>query len=66
MRDNPPTLRTVWGKNDVYFIPPGEERFKKDLPDAEIHLVDSGHFALETHAKEISELIKDFLKRKLK
>ena len=66
VRDNQPPLLAVWGKNDVSFIPPGAESFKKDLPDAEIHLVDSGHFALETHAKEISELIKDFLKRKLK
>ncbi|KRE06064.1 alpha/beta fold hydrolase [Priestia aryabhattai] len=58
-----PPLLAVWGKNDVSFIPEGAEAFKKDLPDAEIHLVDSGHFALETHANEIGELMVDFLKR---
>lgn len=58
-----PPLLAVWGKNDVSFIPEGAEAFKKDLPDAEIHLLDSGHFALETHAKEIGELMVDFLRR---
>ncbi|MDE8676504.1 alpha/beta fold hydrolase [Priestia aryabhattai] len=58
-----PPLLAVWGKNDVSFIPEGAEAFKKDLPDAEIHLVNSGHFALETHANEIGELMVDFLKR---
>ncbi|PFW75819.1 hydrolase [Priestia aryabhattai] len=58
-----PPLLAVWGKNDVSFIPEGAEAFKKDLPDAEIHLVDSGHLALETHANEIGELMVDFLKR---
>lgn len=63
LRKHQPPLLAVWGKNDVSFIPEGAEAFKKDLPDAEIHLVDSGHFALETHAKEIGELMVDFLKR---
>ncbi|WP_176585804.1 alpha/beta fold hydrolase [Priestia megaterium] len=63
LRKHQPPLLAVWGKNDVSFIPEGAEAFKKDLPDAEIHLVDSGHFALETHAKEIGELMVNFLKR---
>lgn len=63
LRKHQPPLLAVWGKNDVSFIPEGAEAFKKDLPDAEIHLLDSGHFALETHAKEIGELMVDFLKR---
>ncbi|MED4217817.1 alpha/beta hydrolase [Priestia megaterium] len=63
LRNHQPPLLAVWGKNDVSFIPEGAEAFKKDSPDAEIHLVDSGHFALETHAKEIGELMVDFLKR---
>ncbi|MDD1515661.1 alpha/beta fold hydrolase [Priestia megaterium] len=63
LRKYQPPLLAVWGKNDVSFIPEGAEAFKKDLPDAEIHLVDSGHFALETHANEIGELMVDFLKR---
>lgn len=61
-----PHLLAIWGKNDEIFISPGAEAFKKDLPNAEIGYVDSGHFALETHGKEISERIIDFLGRKLK
>jgi len=56
----------VWGKNDPFFIPPGAEAYRRDVPDAEVHLLDTGHFALETHAKEIGAAIIDFLGRKLK
>ncbi len=58
-----PPLPAVWGKNDVFFIPPGAEAYKRDLPKAEVHLLDAGHFALETHAGEIADRIRDFLKR---
>jgi len=61
----PPTL-AVWGKNDPFFLPPGAEAFKRDNPDAEIRLYDTGHFALETHDQEIATSIRDFLNRKLK
>lgn len=64
-RKNQPPLLAVWGKNDVSFIPAGAESFKKDLPKAEIHLLDTGHFALETHAQEIGELMINFLKRNI-
>ncbi|MFF2479709.1 alpha/beta fold hydrolase [Paenibacillus sp. NPDC058071] len=57
-----PPLLAVWGENDVSFIPEGAKAFKKDLPAAEIHLLDTGHFALETHALEIGELMLSFLK----
>lgn len=66
LRENLPPLLAVWGKNDPSFIPAGAEAFKHDQPEAEVHLVNSGHFAVETHAREISDYIKDFLKRKLK
>jgi len=56
----------VWGKNDPFFLPPGAEAFKRDNPDAEIHLLDAGHFALESQAPEIAAIIRDFLGRKLK
>jgi pimeloyl-ACP methyl ester carboxylesterase len=55
----------VWGKNDAFFIPPGAEAYRRDNPDAEIHLLDAGHFALETHHREIARLISDFLERRL-
>jgi pimeloyl-ACP methyl ester carboxylesterase len=58
----PPTLIT-WGKNDEIFGAAGAEAYLRDLPAAEIHLLDAGHFALETHGDEISELIRSFLRR---
>ena len=63
IRKYQPPLLAVWGKNDVSFIPAGAQAFKKDLPNAVIHLLDSGHFALETHAKEIGIFMIDFLKK---
>lgn len=65
-RDHQPPLLAVWGKHDPFFIPPGAEAYKRDLPDAEVHFLDTGHFALETHANEIAGYIRDFLGRKLK
>jgi pimeloyl-ACP methyl ester carboxylesterase len=61
LREYQPALLAVWGKNDVSFIPEGAKAFKKDLTKAEIHLLDTGHFALETHAHEIGELMLNFL-----
>jgi pimeloyl-ACP methyl ester carboxylesterase len=51
----------VWGKNDPFFLPAGAEAFKRDLPDADVRFVDTGHFALETHAGEIATAIGQFL-----
>lgn len=60
----PPTL-IVWGKNDEIFPPAGAWPYKRDLPDAEIHMFDAGHFVLETNGPEIAALIRDFMGRKL-
>ena len=60
----PPTL-ALWGKNDPFFLPPGAEAFKRDNPAGEVEFYDTGHFALETHAQEIANAIRDFLARKL-
>ncbi|MFD7975818.1 alpha/beta fold hydrolase [Streptomyces sp. NPDC059071] len=57
-------LLAVWGEGDEVFVPAGAEAFRRDLPDAEIHLLPTGHFALETHAPLIAELVGDFLKRR--
>jgi pimeloyl-ACP methyl ester carboxylesterase len=62
-RKHQPPLLAVWGKNDPFFIPPGAEAFKRDLPIAEIRFFDTGHFALETHAHEIGAAIRKFLTR---
>ena len=51
----------MWGKNDPFFLPPGAEAFKRDIPDAVVRFFDTGHFALETHAAEIAAAIRDFL-----
>lgn len=58
-------LLAAWGEGDEVFVPAGAEAFRRDLPDAEIHLLPTGHFALETHAPRIAELIEDFLKRRV-
>jgi pimeloyl-ACP methyl ester carboxylesterase len=64
-RANTPPLLAVWGKNDPFFLPPGAEAFKRDNPNAEVHFYDTGHFALETHHREIADAIREFLNRKL-
>jgi pimeloyl-ACP methyl ester carboxylesterase len=65
-RNHQPPLLVVWGKHDPFFIPPGAEAYKRDLSEAEVHFLDTGHFALETHANEIAGYMRDFLGRKLK
>ena len=61
----PPTL-VVWGRNDPSFIAAGAEAFRRDLPGAEIHLLDAGHFALDEKNDEIAGLILDFLPKHAK
>jgi pimeloyl-ACP methyl ester carboxylesterase len=65
IRSHRPPLLAVWGKNDPFFLPAGAEAFKRDNSDAEIHLLDAGHFALESQGPEIASIIRDFLNRKL-
>ena len=62
-RKQKPPLLAVWGRNDPFFLPAGAEAFKRDLPNAEVHFFDTGHFALETHCDQIAPLIRDFLSR---
>src|SRR6185295_11218224 len=61
-KHRPPTL-LVWGKNDKIFPADGAHPYKRDLPDVEFHLIDTGHFALEDKADEMVPLIRDFLDR---
>jgi pimeloyl-ACP methyl ester carboxylesterase len=60
-RTHKPRLLAAWGKNDPFFLPAGAEAFKRDIPDAVVRFFDTGHFALETHAVEIAEAIREFL-----
>ena len=64
-RDHRPPTLIVWGKNDKIFPADGAHPYKRDLPDVEFHLIDTGHFALEDKADEIVPLIRDFLKRRV-
>jgi pimeloyl-ACP methyl ester carboxylesterase len=65
-RAHRPPLLAAWGKNDPFFLPPGAEAFKRDIPDATVRFFDTGHFALETHAGEIAATIREFLARSIK
>ncbi len=60
-RKSKPPLLAVWGKNDPFFLPAGAEAFRKDLPNAKVQFLDTGHFALETHVVEIAAAMQEFL-----
>ena len=62
-RKHRPPLLAIWGRNDPFFLPAGAEAYKRDLRDAEVRLLDAGHFAFETHASQIAEAISAFLGR---
>jgi len=56
-----PKLLVIWGKHDLSFDPGEPERYRKDVPQAEIHILDAGHFALDTKADEIGSLVRQFM-----
>jgi len=56
-----PPLLAIWGKNDPFFLPAGAEAYRRDIPDARVEFLDTGHFAIETHAAEIAAAMKEFL-----
>jgi pimeloyl-ACP methyl ester carboxylesterase len=60
-RAHQPPLLAIWGRNDPHFLPAGALAYRRDLPDAEVTLLDAGHFALETHAAEIGAAMRRFL-----
>jgi pimeloyl-ACP methyl ester carboxylesterase len=60
-RTHKPPFLAAWGKNDPFFLPAGAEAFRRDMPDTVVRFFDTGHFALETHAREIAAAIRDFL-----
>ncbi len=61
LREKKPAVLVVWGKNDPIFTVPGAEAFLRDVPEAELHLLDTGHFALEEDGAEIAQLMRAFL-----
>ena len=60
-RTHRPPMLAVWGKNDPFFLPAGAEAFRHDIPDAEVHFVDAGHFPLETHLDDVARIVRAFL-----
>jgi pimeloyl-ACP methyl ester carboxylesterase len=64
-REAQPPLLAVWGRNDPFFLPPGAEAFKGDIPSAQIRFLDAGHFATETHSDAIASAITEFLSSRL-
>jgi pimeloyl-ACP methyl ester carboxylesterase len=61
-----PPLLAIWGSKDLYFIPPGAEAFRRDIPNASVQFVETGHFALETHLEEITTAMRVFLAEHIK
>ncbi|KLD63440.1 alpha/beta fold hydrolase [Dyella japonica] len=59
-RQHQPRFLAVWGNQDPFFLPPGAEAFKRDIPQAQVNFFETGHFALETHAREIADAIRRF------
>src|SRR5229473_5461306 len=66
LRDKKPAVLVVWGKNDPVFAPAGAEAFLRDVPNAELHLLDTGHFALEEDGAEIAQIIRAFLAKNIR
>ncbi len=64
-RDQPPTL-AIWGENDPFFIPAGAKAFQRDNPKAEVRLLNTGHFAIETHGHQIAAEMLEFLDRSIR
>lgn len=65
LRESKPPLLAIWGRNDPFFIPAGAEAFRKDLPDAQVQFLETGHFAVETHVVEIASAMKKFLAKEV-
>jgi len=63
-RTHQPPMLAIWGKNDPFFLPAGAEAYRRDIPDAEVGFLNTGHFALETHAAETAVAIRSFLERR--
>jgi pimeloyl-ACP methyl ester carboxylesterase len=62
LREKQPRLLVIWGRYDLSFDPGEPERYRQDVPKAEVHVLDAGHFALDTAADQIAQLIRDFMK----
>jgi pimeloyl-ACP methyl ester carboxylesterase len=66
LHEKQPPVLAVWGKNDPIFTPAGAEAFRQDVPKAEVHMLDTGHFALEEEGDAIAALMREFLARNVR
>jgi pimeloyl-ACP methyl ester carboxylesterase len=64
MREKQPRLLVIWGKHDPSFDISEPDHYRKDVPDAEVHILDAGHFALDTNADEAAALVRGFMEAK--
>ncbi|TKR30465.1 alpha/beta hydrolase [Luteimonas gilva] len=62
-RERKPPMLVLWGRNDEIFVAAGAAPYRRDNPNAQIRMLDTGHFALETHGPQIAGMIRDFLDR---
>jgi pimeloyl-ACP methyl ester carboxylesterase len=62
MQKTQPRLFVLWGKYDLSFDPSEPEAYRRDVPNAEVHVLNAGHFALDTAADEIAQLVRGFMK----
>ena len=62
MREKQPRLLVIWGKYELSFDPSEPEAYRRDVPNAEVHIVDGGHFALDTAADQIAQFVREFMK----
>ena len=60
-RKSKPPLLAIWGRNDPFFIPAGAKAYTRDIPNASVQFLDTGHFALETHVDEVASAMRAFL-----
>ncbi|NWE37082.1 alpha/beta fold hydrolase, partial [Pseudomonas gingeri] len=63
LKDNQPPMLVMWGKYDPSFIVPGAMRYKDDVPGAEVHILEAGHFALDEKTEQIASLTRVFMAR---
>ena len=64
MRATQPRLMVVWGRYDLSFELSEPEAYRRDVPNAQVHVLDAGHFALDTAAEEIASLVGGFMSRR--
>ncbi|WP_202900681.1 alpha/beta fold hydrolase [Sphingomonas phyllosphaerae] len=61
LREHQPKMLVLWGRYDPSFIVPGAQAYQRDVPGAELHILNAGHFALDENTEEVAELTRNFM-----